>query len=283
MSEDFTILWVEDKKSVVDEQIGEIEQYLRELGFKLVLLYDEEGSEVETFIQENPNIEIIVTDYNISEDYKGIDIIKLVREKEKLIDILLYSVVPEVYNDIEILKKVGHYGFIEFMEGKDVADKLKLIIDKNIRRNQNIIFLRGFVISKVIDLELKLNEFFAEYFKIEVFLREDFHDFVLEGSYLPLEGKKKVLSKVLEKYHLKKDKKFEGMTTKLMEIADYRNKLAHCKIDPKNPTVLISSGEPCNLNRDDLRKLLKKIEIVSSQLDELITFTQEQKTLVIKV
>jgi|SRR5208337_2678027 len=282
MSDDFTILWVEDKKFVVDDQIDEIEGFLRERGFKLVLLYDEDGSDVERLININPNIELIITDYNISEKINGIDIIKMVRGKGKLIDILLYSVIPEVYDNIEILKKVGRYGFIEFMQGKDVTDQLKLIIEKNIKRSQNIIFLRGFVISKVIDLELKLNEFFAEYFKIEVFLKEDFHDFVLEGSYLPLEGKKKVLSKVLDKYHLKKDKKFEGMTTKLMEIADFRNKLAHCKIDPKNPTVLISSGEPCSLNRGDLRKLLNKIEIVSSQLDELITFTQEQKTLVIK-
>ena len=151
MTETFTILWVEDKKSVVDEQIDDIEKYLKELGFKLVILYDDEGSEVENFIQQNPDIEIIVTDFNISEDYNGIDIIKLVREEGKLIDILLYSVVPDVYEDVEILKKVGHYGFIEFMQGKDVAEKLKLIIDKNIRRSQNIIFLRGFVISKVID------------------------------------------------------------------------------------------------------------------------------------
>ena len=218
MTETFTILWVEDKKSVVDEQIDDIEKYLKELGFKLVILYDDEGSEVENFIQQNPDIEIIVTDFNISEDYNGIDIIKLVREEGKLIDILLYSVVPDVYEDVEILKKVGHYGFIEFMQGKDVAEKLKLIIDKNIRRSQNIIFLRGFVISKVIDLELKLNEFFAEYFKIQVFLREDFHDFVLEGSYLPLEGKKKVLSKILEKYNIKNDSKFSGMANKLAQV-----------------------------------------------------------------
>ncbi|MDD1690507.1 MAG: hypothetical protein LUQ66_07590 [Methanoregula sp.] len=278
MSDDFTIVWVEDKKSVVDEQIDEIGQYLKELGFKLVLLYDEEGSEVENFIRQNPNIEIIVTDYNISEDYTGIDIIKLVRKEEKLIDILLYSVVPDVYDDIELLKKMGRYGFIEFMQGKDVAERLKLIIEKNIRRSQNIIFLRGFVISKVIDLELKLNEFFAEYFKIEVFLREDFHDFVLEGSYLPLEGKKKVLSKILDKYKIRKNEKFIGMTTKLEEIAKYRNKLAHCKIDPKDPTTLISSGEPCNLKRTDLRDLLNKIDIVSSQIDELTSLIQKQKT-----
>jgi hypothetical protein len=278
MSEDFTILWVEDKKSVVDEQIGEIEQYLEGLNFKLILLYDEEGSEVERYIDQNPNIEIIVTDYNISEDYNGLNIIKLVREKGKLIDILLYSVIPDVYNDIEILKKIGHFGFIEFMQGKDVSDNLKLIIDKNIRRSQNIIFLRGFVISKVIDLELKLNEFFAEYFKIEVILKEDFHDFVLEGSYLQLEGKKKVLSKILDKYNIKNNPEFVGMANKLSQIAEVRNKLAHCKIDPDNPTILISSGEPCSLNRTDLRDLLNKIDVVALQLDKLATFIRNLET-----
>jgi hypothetical protein len=278
MSEEFTILWVEDKKSIVEEQISDIENYLKELDFTLKLLYDDDGSKVQEYIDQNPNIEIIVTDYNISEDYNGIEIIKLIREKEKLIDILLYSVVPEVHEDIEILKKVGHYGFIEFLQGKDVTADLKRIIEKNIRRSQNIIFLRGFVISKVIDLELKLNEFFADYFKIQVFLREDFHDYVLEGSYLPLEGKKKVLSKILDKYNIKTDPKFAGMINKLAQIADYRNKLAHCKIDPTNPTSLISSGEPCRLNRTDLRELLKKIDMVSSQIDNLTTFIREHET-----
>ncbi|MDD1685643.1 hypothetical protein [Methanoregula sp.] len=278
MTDDFTIVWVEDKESVVDDQIDDIRQHLKELGYNLILLYDEYGDKVEEFVQQNPNIEIIVTDYNIFEGFTGIDVIKLVRKKEKLIDILLYSVVPEISNDVELLKQVSRFGFIEFMEGKDVAERLKLIIDKNIRRSQNIIFLRGFVISKVIDLELKLNEFFAEYFKIQVVLRDDFHDYVLEGSYLPLEGKKKVLAKILDKYDIKTDPKFSGMVGKLMQVADLRNKLAHCKIDPTNPTVLISSGEPCPFNRSDLRDLLNKIDTVALQIDELTKFIRSLET-----
>jgi hypothetical protein len=272
MSSVFTILWVEDKEGIIRHQTEPIKKHLAGLGYELILLPAKDKEEFEKYIDSESNIDVVVTDFAISDGFNGLQVVQKIRSLRRTIDVLFYSAQEDTFKDEKIFTEIGRYGLVITWDSKDVEEPLKELIDKNLRKYQNIVFLRGFFISEVIDLELKLNEFFANYFQIHSDLREEFHDYVLEGSYIPLEGKKKVLSKILDKYKIKDDTRFQGMVTKISNIADCRNKLAHCKVDPGDPTTLISAGEPCRLKREDLKKLLLKINTVSSQIDRLTQF-----------
>lgn len=270
MNQNFTILWIEDKNIVITSQVPEIEMFLESEGFELDLLTDNTGDKYRHFIDENKSIDLVVTDFNISEEIKGTDVVEYVRNKGLLIDILFYSVQDELFKNEDIYGKFGHYGLIDICEGKDVVQPLKDLIRKNIKRCQDIVFMRGFIISKSVELELKLNEYFAKYFKIQDDLKEDFHNFIMESSYVPMAGKKKWLNQILIKNNLNNDENFVGLSTSLDFISQQRNLLAHCKKDKNNPNTLISTGDEKIFDKEKLNKILQKIDVVSGQLDKLI-------------
>ena len=268
MKQNFTILWIEDKERVINSQIPQIKSFLDDEGFELNLLKDTVGDKFKTLLENNKLIDIIVTDYNISEETKGTDVIKHVRDNGFLTDILFYSVHDDLFEDEDIYSKLGHYGLIEIYKDKEVTDPLKELIKKNLKRCKDIVFLRGFVISQSIELELKLNKFFSKYFEIPEKQLKEFHDTILESRHVPMAGKKKWLSQILDKNDLKGE--FKGLSTKLNDIADKRNLLAHCKKNSNNPNILISSGENERIDRDELNSIIKKIDVISGQIDDLI-------------
>ena len=276
MNQNFTILWIEDKNIVITSQVPEIEIFLESEGFELDLLTDNTGDNYQHFLDENKSIDLVVTDYNISEEVKGTDIVESVRNKGLLIDILFYSVHSELFKNDDVYNKLGHYGLIDICEEKDVVEPLKDLIRKNIKRCQDIVFLRGFIISKSVELELKLNEYFAKYFNIQEDLKEDFHNFILESSYVPMAGKKKWLSQILDKHNLKQDENFKGLLSKLDFISTQRNLLAHCKKDKDNPNMLISTGNEEIFGKERLNDILQKIDVVSGHIDKLIEIVPEK-------
>lgn len=269
MKQNFTILWIEDKESVIDSQISEIKEFLDGQGYELNLLKDITGKKFEEHLEKQP-IDIIVTDYNISEKIKGNDIIKNIRKKNLLTDILFYSVIDKIFKGDKIYSELGYYGLVDICKGKDVIKPLKKLIVKNIKRCEDIVFLRGAVISRSIELELKINESFAKYFKIPSELEEDFHSLLLENKFIPMAGKKYSMGKILSKTGLKENPDFSGLLTKLDDIIKERNLLAHCKKDKKNPNVLVSSGESEIFDKKRLNGILDKIKKASQQLDKLI-------------
>ena len=151
----FTIVWIEDKESVIESQEEKIQAFLDKQGFEMKLLTDNLGNRFEEFLEKEP-VDIIITDYNISEDINGLKIVEIIRGKGIIIDILFYSV-HDVLDGM--YEKLGSYGLIVTWDDKDIIEPLKRLILKNIKRYQDMFFLRGFVISKCIDLELHINKF----------------------------------------------------------------------------------------------------------------------------
>lgn len=239
MKQTFTIIWVEDKPRAMKSQIEEIKGYLQEKNFEPSIVIDENGKGLQDYLKKKQPIEIIVTDQNLTDQIDGLSILKLLKQKKVLTDVLFYTtkqgLTPnDVYNQ--------HYGFVEFVKGKDaIVEPLKRLIDKSLRRYEDIIFLRGIVISMIIDLELKVNEFFVNYFKIPKDNQKHFHNFILENQYNSLGGKVLTLENIIEKQGL--TKQFKKILQGIRELANNRNLLAHCKADPKNKNILICMGK----------------------------------------
>ena len=265
MKQIFTILWVEDKPKTMKGQVKRIKKYLSDKEFEPNLNLVETGENVKEIMQ-GENVDIVVVDKNITEDVSGIDIVRTIREEKFLTDILFYSAIR--FNRDEILNQTGHYGYIKIIEGKEIEEPLKKLIDKNIRRCQDIVFLRGMIISRMVDLELKINDFFIRYFRIPKDTQEEFYDFVLENKYSTLISKTSALSAIIKKQGIRSE--FKHLTKDIEELFNKRNLVAHCKTDPGNKNVLISMGKPNRFDKKALHEILKKTNRVSERLDELI-------------
>lgn len=251
----FRILWVDDKKSSIDSQKKEIEEFLIEKGFEPDIEIIDDIENIENILDEkiNGDVDLIVTDNDLGEEFGGIDVIRKIGSKNVLIDILFYST-PSFDKD-EVAKT---YHFVEIVDDKTkILNPLKNLIKKNIKRCEDPIFLRGYVLSKVVDLEIALNELFEIYFKIDNPSKTHFHNFLMENKNFSLFGKRASLSKIISaNEEILKD---IVSLTKLQTIAEERNLLAHSKIDPADSCCFVSMGEPNKFDRERLKQLLKKI------------------------
>jgi len=123
----FTLLLVDDNLSAIMPQIDEIESYLNDEGIELVLLTDDKsGKKVDLYLEEY-DVDVIVTDNKMGHDGDGLKVVKNVRKKNNLIDILFYSANSLDKKDYEILSS---YTSVEIVPTKQIVDHLESLIDK---------------------------------------------------------------------------------------------------------------------------------------------------------
>lgn len=259
MKQIFTILWVEDKPRVVSLNVKQLGEFFNEhyKDFKMEVIEAKTSKDIESNLKKQ-NVDIVVTDYNLEEDMDGLDVIKLIKKNGLLTDVLFYTAKKFDFDINEIYQKADHYGFIEVSEGtKEVAESVQKLIKKNLKRYEDIVFLRGMVISRIIDLELKVNDFFVSYFKIPKEKQEHFHNFILENQYNSLGGKVVTLENIIEKQGLKKQ--FDKILQGIRELANNRNLLAHCKTDPHNKNVLICMGKEKKFDKNKINEIIGKV------------------------
>lgn len=274
MTQTFTIIWVEDNPDAMTSQVEAIKEYLLEKNFEPNIVLDENGKELKDYLKKKQSIDLIVTDQNLTDKIDGLKILKLLKQKKLLTDVLFYTtqqgLTPDnVYNQ--------HYGFVEFVKGKRaIVEPLKRLIDKSLRRYENIVFLRGIVISMIIDLELKVNEFFVKYFKIPKNNQDNFHNFILENRNNSLGGKVSTLDSIVEKHGLKKE--LNKILQTIRELGNNRNLLAHCKADPKNKNVLICMGKGKTFDKNKINEIIGKVNESSEHLDGFIKKFPPKKT-----
>jgi CheY-like chemotaxis protein len=264
MKQTFTVIWIEDTPRAMKSQVEAIKDYLTEKNFDANIILDDDGTKFNEAIKASQSIDIVVTDKNLPAPMDGVTVIKTLKQKRRLTDVLFYSAKgfdPDVVRN-------EHYGFIEIVEGKDIIDHLKKLVDKNLKRCEDIVFLRGMVLSMIIDLELKVNEFFANYFEVPSKTIAHFHSFMLESKYNSLAGKKTTLSKILEENKIKEN--FKGLVTQISELAEDRNLLAHCKTDPTKKNILVCMGDEQEFDKKRINNILEKVNKASEHLENLI-------------
>ena len=269
----FKILWIEDKPSAVGEQKDKIEEFLKEKEFESDIEFIDDVENMENLLEEkiNEDIDIIVTDYNLKadgegeEDFSGLDVIKKISEKNALTDVLFYGS-SSSFNEDEVKKL---YNFVEIVDNKNrILEPLKRLIKKNIRRCEDPVFLRGYVLSKVVDLEISLNELFEIYFEIKENAKEHFHGFLMENQNFSFFGKNSALKKLVDKNkEILEEVKFSK--TKLDEISKQRNLLAHSKLVLGKPCCFVSMGEKKEFGREELKKLLKEIDDALLEIEQI--------------
>ncbi len=262
--EEITILLVDDNLKTMNPQIDEIEQYLKDKKLRMNLLQDDSGEQVESLLELYP-VDIVFTDKKMEHDDDGLQVIRVIRNKGDLIDILLYSGNSV---DIQDYRDVSHYTKVMVVESRlSMVDPAKTLIDRYLNKWEDIIFLRGVIISKIIDLELRINEILSNYFNVPETKMQHFHELVLENSSFPFEGKKQSLVKILKKFGIWSE--FKKVDEHITFLQKRRNYLAHCKPDPENRNWLMSMGDPKKFEPSDLEEIYENIDYVNGYFDKI--------------
>lgn len=259
----FTVVLVDDDLHSMGTQIDDIEVFLKQLGLKMNLLQDDSGECIATYLNDYP-IDVVFTDMSMEQSDDGLRVIDMIRAESDLIDILLYS--GKTYKPDDY-KQASHYTAVKLVEDKKIVDPAKTLIERNLSKWNDMIFLRGIVISNVIELEIKLNSILAKFFKIPEENKIVFNDLLLENFSITLEGKKKVLKSILEKLGIYNDFK------KILEDIEYlqkrRNYLAHCKPDYEKRNLVYQMGEPKKFEEDDMKKIFSVLKSVDEKLKQV--------------
>ena len=267
---EFTVILVDDDMPAMNDQIREITQYLKEdkqidsLNFHTISVENElDLEQIDSHLEKH--VDLVLTDNSMLSDDDGLRLTKKVRDKSILIDILLYSAKPIKEKDY---KDLSHYVQIQTHDNKHITDITKNIIDRNLSKWDDVIFLRGIIISESIEIELKLDQILTEFFEIPEEKRRSFEDLILGNFSVSLEAKKIELGAVLRGMGL--EELWKGVSGKIGNLQGNRNKLAHGKVDPQDHRKFILGNSQEVFNKEkmiaissdikDIREKLSKIE-----------------------
>ena len=247
--------------------IKNIENYLATKDFARgdIKIYESSTTKNAYEYLNNHNIDMMLVDKNIEKANSGIDIAKKARKDNVVMDILLYSA-----QNFELteFRDISRTTTIHTYPDKTITSKVRDLIDYNLGKWDDIIFLRGLIISEIINLELDFNVIFMKYFNInDSKKKEQFNNFILENSANTLEGKKIALKKIVQDNKISIN--WKSIATDVSYLQCNRNILAHCKTSPDDRSILIKMGTNQNFKKKDMMNILTKIKSVKKTLSEL--------------
>lgn len=159
----YRVLWFEDDYDLVNVDIGpELEEYLDNLGFTLYLVHQENGINLDNFLDKD--FDLILTDLNLGDGHEAGDrVVDNIRNSKILTEVLLYS-----GNEEGIEKIISNHGLIErvsFSVGtSNLKDKIMQIILLSVKKVQDINNLRGLVMAEASELDHKMLSILQEFY-----------------------------------------------------------------------------------------------------------------------
>lgn len=201
MRSKYNILWLDDafiKPRGIGNNIHsikkKIEDYVQSLGYIPNVITASSKEEVQVKLKSNPKIDIIFSDYNIDENYKGMDFLKDIR-KIYLQEMMLYSNVDEseikeyliqnIKSDNFELQFLSKFIFQSMSNRTVLINSMKSLIDLTLIRWQELNALRGFCLAETSQLEEDAKLIFKgllDFSEIKI---------LLNNNLVKLKGKKK--------------------------------------------------------------------------------------------
>lgn len=226
---------------------------------------DTDGKKVPQILRDNM-IDLIATDKNItSHEEDGIKLISKIRRQNPYVDILFYSGQGITEKDRKALEK---HAFVEIINSKDIFKHVRMMIKKNLSKWDDISFLRGIVITLIVDLENQMNSFILKHYKIDEQNSQSFKTHILQNRYFSYEGKKWTLSKLID------HKKYPGLLNKLEKLQKARNELAHSVPHESEKNCLLIEGKGTIINKNYVTKIYNKGKEAAKLLEKLIENTK---------
>lgn len=150
MSIEYKILWVDDTPDWVESIEDSIKSHLEEKGYDPEIELKESGDSVD--ISKLTKVDLIIIDFRLP-NINGDELIKEIRNKECLTEIVLYS--QEAFTPSE------HFDGVFYVTRDQAEELIQRVIDRTIKKAQDITLIRGFIIAEAIDVENILEECMA--------------------------------------------------------------------------------------------------------------------------
>lgn len=199
MNSTFRILWFEDEITWFRMEQLRVNAILDEHYLKADIIR-KKGDDFELHEICGNSFDLIIMDFKLASDTRGDTIVSAIRQNNILTDILFYSSEEE-----EMLKAI--YNAVPRIDGiylteRDFGvftDKVRGLINKIVKRSEDLINLRGFVLDNSCDFEVRVKEILNiawQEFSTEekVVLEEAVQKTIKRNDSLYAENKEKVLS-----------------------------------------------------------------------------------------
>jgi len=146
MDLNYKIFWCEDNDEWFEQISEKVEKYLSSKNMKPILKRMKRGDfkiEDHDFSQ----YEIMIIDYQLEDDTLGDNIIEGIRRNKYYNDVIFYSSNGLKVAD-DVLKTKGLQGvFISDRKNKKILEIIQSLIDKSLKRSENLVNIRGIVMD----------------------------------------------------------------------------------------------------------------------------------------
>ncbi len=162
----FRIIWFEDVDEWYNTTSRRVSKYIKDKNFKVEIKRIAKASDFLLKDYQIQNYDLLIVDYELEKDYEqneiksiyGTEIIQMIRKGKFVNDVLFYSSHGfDVINNI--MKQEGLQGvFIADRDNGEFLDMVKSLIDKAVRRADNLINIRGVVMDTTSDFDNKIRD-----------------------------------------------------------------------------------------------------------------------------
>lgn len=239
----YNILWLDDDKTFLDNGREDyVKEYLQSKGFNPHIQHYYSVNDAEKNKENYDSYDLILSDFNLDPSKTGAFFINLIRQKNIITEILLYSA-----KNIDINKMIDEYGYLNRVtvcEIRDFDENIIKLIDITIRKTQDISSLRGLIMSETTEIDDYIDEMIQEISKIK-----DFKQIALENQIRITSEIRKTLSSKARTIDSRKYDKVYKDNTLFSAKPKYELLLSIVK------AIYKDSGD-----NEELRDLIKKIE-----------------------
>lgn len=207
MDTNFRIIWVEDVDEWYNTLSRRLTRYIKSKNFKIIIDRVKDSFEFDIKRYNIQNYDLLVIDYELEKKYiDGIEqptyghkIIKMIRDGQFYNDVLFYS--SHGFNIIlDVMKKEGLQGvFIADRNNEEFIDTAKALVDKAVRRSENLVNIRGIVMDNTSDFDNKIRDIISI---IWPYLKEGEEKIVNNIKKKILADNKKTAEKLVENYSI---------------------------------------------------------------------------------
>ena len=256
MSIEYKILWVDDSPDWVESIEDSIKSHLEEKGYDPQIELKESGDNLDA--SKLTEVDLIIIDFRLP-NVNGDELIKEIRNKECLTEIVLYSQ--------EAVTLSEHFDGIFYASRDEAEELIQKVIDRTINKAQDITLIRGFIIAEAIDVEIILEECMARVFgdKGELFTEKVIN---AKPAIFSANEKYVFVKREIEGL-IKREQANQANTKELKDIENVMKKIPDEVIEPRN--VLAHSKKKVN---DDGSITLEGINRKNRKTRE-INFSQE--------
>lgn len=162
----FRIIWFEDVDEWYNTISRRVSRYIKNKNFKVDIMRVKKAANFDLTGYQLQNYDLLIIDYELEKIYEkdgdkniyGTEIIHMIRNGNFLNDILFYSSHGfDVIN--QVMKQEGLQGvFIADRNNGEFIEKVQLLVDKAIRRAENLINIRGIVMDTTSGFDNKIRD-----------------------------------------------------------------------------------------------------------------------------